>query len=153
MSFCFGKNASAGRAHSVSAYFDINVNVSPHRVAACVCVCLGTSVSPFFPLCVDDSFCLVSAGTGEVLPHTELPNHPSPGCTHSVPSLGGLGSHALLAPRLVCSFPRMARGLFFVCFSSPCTVRSSGSVPKAVSKVLWVKETGTLALDGMSACF
>lgn len=60
MSSCFGKNASAGRARSVSACFDINVSVSL-PVLQRVCVCAQAPCPPALPLSV--TLCFVSGTT------------------------------------------------------------------------------------------
>lgn len=91
---CFGKNASAGRARSVSACFDINVSVSP-TVLQRVCVCAPRRLCPPCPPALCDSvFCFWNHS------HQRVPS-------------GGVRSRAQPhpAPRVVLFLPLSAGGL------------------------------------------
>lgn len=110
---------------TVSAYFDINVNVSP-TVSQPVCVCVCAQPSP----ALSRSLLEVSTGPGRCCQTSQC---------GSSPALGVVLSQ-ILAPRLTPAFPNPF-GAGFVCFSSSPRA-DLGAAPKPVSAVLQVKGTG-----------
>lgn len=110
---------------TVSAYFDINVNVSP-TVSQPVCVCVCAQPSP----ALSRSLLEVSTGPGRCCQTSHC---------GSSPALGVVLSQ-ILAPHLIPAFPHCL-GLVFVCFSS-FPRADLGAAPKPLSTELQVKGTG-----------
>lgn len=111
---------------TVSAYFDINVNVSPTvSQPVCVCVCVPSRLLP----CLGHSWRSPRGRAGAAKPPSAGP-----------PRLWELCSPRSFAPRLIPAFPTLF-GAGFVCFSS-FPRADLGAAPKPVSAVLQVKGTG-----------